>query len=444
MTTLSTLLSYTPFDVPDSTNKDILIRFDKCGYRGPVLVPTKIIPTQSSVISESNVLMEGGEIVSNATACLIIRGPSINKPKKTFPLTTYFPSGGMQYEVKSHDFKEGDDIVINWTGSKQWITKLNMTKYWKSSFTLTWYTKVKEVNGSLVSFTTPITYGLDPSLGSGTIGKYVNNRIKNIIVRNLTIRTSNKAPKTQAILIENAENVIIENVKVYGYDRAVKLSDGSNHCTVKGCISYEPNAVSEGGNRYAFEIDAGNNHLVRDCEAYKSRHPYAGGGRCSGPHVFFRSKALQNEGTATSQPHRLWGNGFLYDNIEESNGIDFENREDSGSGHGWAAANCMAYNCKAKMVSENPPTARNWAIGCVGGRNTFYKGDPKRPMNTMISEGASVEPKSIYEWQLGGVPTDPVDPDPVKKKIQSIEMRFTDNSNKTITTNFIEEIQQFL
>jgi hypothetical protein len=248
----------------------------------------------------------------------------------------------MSYNVKGHDFKEGDDLVITWTGNRNWISKLQMGSFWKSSFTLTWYTKVTRIEGDVVRFASPITYGLDPSLGSGTIGKYNNNRIKNIVIKNLTIKTSNKTPKTQAILIENAENVVIDNVKVYGYDRAVKLSDGSLHCTVKNCIAYEPNAASEGGNRYAFEIDAGNLHLVRDCEAYKSRHPYAGGGRCCGPHVFYECKAIQNEGSATSQPHRLWGNGFLYDNIQESNGIDFENRQDSGSGHGWAAANCIA------------------------------------------------------------------------------------------------------
>ena len=42
-----------------------------------------------------------------------------------------------------------------------------------------------------------------------------------------------------------------------------------------------------------------------------------------------------------------------------------EMREPQGAG--WAAANCVLWQCTAPVVTcRNPPTAQNWAIGCWG------------------------------------------------------------------------------
>jgi hypothetical protein len=396
---LQDFLNYKAYTVPGENDKDLPIDFSNCGIYYVDETKCKKIKLDVVNVLESNVIIDGEEILTDKDSCIKVIGPKIKILTKYTLDKNFYSSGTSIFEIQNHKLNPNDDVIISYTTNKAWLQKLNMTSYWKSGITMQWFAKVKSINSNIVTLDSPITYSLNKKYGSFFLASYKNNRIKNIIIKNITIRTTSRKEQTSGIYLENCENVLIENVKIYGYDRGVKISDGSNHVTVKNCIVYEANTPVEGGNRYAYEIDGGNNCLVENCVAYKSRHPYAGGGRCCGPHVFYNCKAIQNMKNATSQPHRLWGNGFLYDNIEESNGIDFENREDSGSGHGWAAANCIAWNCKSKIVCENPPTARNFAIGCVGGRNTFYKGNVGRPMHTMISEGNRVIPESLFLYQ---------------------------------------------
>src|SRR5206468_2288738 len=68
------------------------------------------------------------------------------------------------------------------------------------------------------------------------------------------------------------------------------------------------------------------------------------------------------------------------------------NRGNAGSGHGWAGANQVAWNCTAtSMMIENPPTARNYAIGCI----TKPQGD-----GVFESVNQTVTPRSLYLAQL--------------------------------------------
>lgn len=398
MTTIASLLSSEAFSIPNSAFKDFPIDFSKCGHYSANFNALKL-SISPQIISQSNVILDGkGATITCNDKCIHVKGPKLSKPTASKPLNKYYPSGGKEFDADTKNFKAGDDVVISWTGNSKWIDTLKMGLYWAKGLTFSWFGKVDAVKTNSITLDTPITYGLDPALGSGTISKYSNNRIKNIIIRNLIIKTNSPLPKISAIYVENAENVLIENVQIYGFDRGVKFSDYSHHCTARNCTVFESNAPAVGGNRYAYELDAGNSNLVENCKAFKSRHAYAGGGGCSGPHVFFNSSAVQSMGGATSQPHRLWGNGFLYDNIDDSNGIDFENRMDSGSGHGWSSANCIAWNSGRKITTENPPTARNWAVGMTQ-RGEFDKGDKKRPMGTIISEGKKVQPASLYLFQ---------------------------------------------
>jgi len=402
---LEDYVKFVPYTIPGENYKDIPINFSKCGiYNDMKNIKLQQVPLNTVIINRDNVIIDGGELNINTKTCINIIGKKIKESKKYLLTDNYYPSGSAVFNlnisnIKDNDLRVGDEVLISYKTNNKWITKLNMSKFWKNGITMNWFSKISEVQGNQIKLDIPITYGLNKEYGDFYLAKYTNNRIKNIIIRNIKISTSLKDEGTIGIYLENCENVLIENVETKGFDRGIKISDGANHITVNNCIVYEANTPVEGGNRYAYEIDAGNNCLIQNCKAYKSRHPYAGGGRCCGPHVFYNCQAIDNMKTATSQPHRLWGNGFLYDNIIESNGIDFENREDSGSGHGWAAANCIAWNCDARMVCENPPTARNFFIGCTGGRGEFYKGNKSRPMHTIISEGKKVEPRSLFIYQ---------------------------------------------
>ncbi|HXA14017.1 MAG TPA: hypothetical protein VNW23_02725, partial [Opitutaceae bacterium] len=120
----------------------------------------------------------------------------------------------------------------------------------------------------------------------------------------------------------------------------------------------------------------------------------------AGPNVFF--DCLAEESHADSGPHHRWSVGVLYDNVRvvgaagaKSSGgqLNIRNRGNLGTGHGWAGANQVAWNCVAEaMTVEQPPTAQNWAIGCVA---KSCLGD-----GYWDSYGHPVQPQSLYLSQL--------------------------------------------
>lgn len=100
--------------------------------------------------------------------------------------------------------------------------------------------------------------------------------------------------------------------------------------------------------------------------------------------------------------------GFLYDGVTEVNArstnkvLGLYNRGSYGTGHGWAAAHSVAWNCNVNegwAVIEKPPTAQNYAIGC---RGTISGGGPFNQPDGFIelSGRADLEPASLYHQQL--------------------------------------------
>jgi hypothetical protein len=95
----------------------------------------------------------------------------------------------------------------------------------------------------------------------------------------------------------------------------------------------------------------------------------------------------------------------LYDNCRvPGGGIDFRNRGSMGSGHGWTMGWGVIWNCvAANFVSQDPPGAVNWMIGCVGESRAMprpFDREPNLPPGTMDSHGKPVTPQSLYLAQL--------------------------------------------
>jgi hypothetical protein len=83
----------------------------------------------------------------------------------------------------------------------------------------------------------------------------------------------------------------------------------------------------------------------------------------------------------------------LYDNVRiDGAGLDLMNRWISPPGAGWAAANCVLWQCQASTIGVfRPPTANNWAIGVWAG----FSGD-----GTFEDRSEFVRPLSLYRAQL--------------------------------------------
>jgi hypothetical protein len=160
--------------------------------------------------------------------------------------------------------------------------------------------------------------------------------------------------------------------------------------TVEDCRSGEP--VSEvGGHRRRAFYTSGQQTLFRRCRSEKGLHDFAVGYLAAGPNAFVECEAA--EALGFSGPVESWATGVLYDNVTvDGGGLELTNRETDGHGTGWAAANCVLWQCTASaVVCRKPPAAQNWAFGCWG----QFKGD-----GYWQAPNQFVKPLSLYEAQL--------------------------------------------
>jgi hypothetical protein len=205
---------------------------------------------------------------------------------------------------------------------------------------------------------------------------------------------------------------------------AVVTGDHSRHITVRDTKNLAPVGPKRGGRRYAFTVGGGSFHLFYNCFSEEGRHDFAGGSRTTGPFAFVKCTAIRG---GQSEPHHRWGTGYLYDSVTTEDGsLAAINRGDSGSGHGWAAANTLFWNCNApNIVVFDPETdgENNFAIGYTGpdkgdyetggvwyaNTRSGYWGTPQEGKyygyalmgsGYIESPDAPVEPASLFEQQL--------------------------------------------
>ncbi len=91
---------------------------------------------------------------------------------------------------------------------------------------------------------------------------------------------------------------------------------------------------------------------------------------------------------------------MLYDNITDSKELNVQDRQWAGSGHGWAGGQNVFWNCAApSIVVQRPPTAQNYAIGCVGELKAG-QWNQQAARGLIASHGLPVSPRSLYLAQL--------------------------------------------
>jgi hypothetical protein len=163
--------------------------------------------------------------------------------------------------------------------------------------------------------------------------------------------------------------------------------------TIQDCASLDAVSQITGGRRYPFSVN-GQQVLVQRCYSRNGRHDFVTGSRVTGPNAFV--DCLAEVCHSDCGPHHRWAVGILYDNITCKQ-LNVQDRGSMGSGHGWAGANHVLWNCAAAIVCQQPPTAQNWAIGCTG---TKGKAAHERPEGIWESWGSSVTPRSLYLRQL--------------------------------------------
>ncbi|MBN1868208.1 pectate lyase [Candidatus Sumerlaeota bacterium] len=322
----------------------------------------------------------------------------------------YVPVGAYTMGLSSTEgLKPGDTILVTRPGTEEWVDALGMSdlgggrhgpRWHAENVGIVWDRVVASVDGNTVTLDAPLTTSLDIVYGGGTVQEYEwPGRIERVGVENMRLESAydKSNPKDEShswggIAMENVQNAWVRQVAFLHFaGTAVSLWETTKWVTVQDCKSLDPISEIGGFRRHTF-FTAGQMCLFLRCWSEHGRHDFAVGHCAAGPNAFVACETFESLGD--SGPIQSWASGILYDNVRIDNAaLDLENRWTERQGAGWSAANCMLWqSVSSEMRCFNPPTARNWSVGCWAdfiGDGIFTGGND------------SVSPDSLYLAQLG-------------------------------------------
>lgn len=411
---------------------------DERGWRGALLLQRGTYRVESSLaIKAGGIVLRGEGSGEGNDACTTIRGTG--KKQRTLIevapgraarreiegtrrriTDAYVPWSANRFSVESvKGLKIGDRIVVHRPSTAAWIHELGMdriknrpgakegeTRQWKAGdYDLEFERTIVGIDGSRITLDAPVMNAIDAAFGGASVYRYTLPRILECGVEALRLvsdyeagrETSDEQHAWIAIALGTVENAWVRDVTALHFSHAVQAEGGSIFVTIQDCAHLDPVSQITGSRRYSFSLN-GQYGLVQRCHARGARHTFVTGSRVRGPNVFLDGAAVQAH--ADSGPHHRWAVGTLYDNISDDNELRVQDRQWAGSGHGWAGAQQVLWNCTSKsIVVQQPPTAQNYAIGCVG---TFVAGSwsPRAPSGVIDAQGTPVLPRSLYLAQL--------------------------------------------
>ena len=422
---------------------------DGKGFRGAVLLaPGEFIISGTVTISANGVVLRGsvganGELQSTlrmtqvtdpprAYAAIRVaagqRGSGVQRPTprdgaevrvETTLADDYVPSGIRTFNVKSAaEFQIGDRIEIRRPVTRDWIVFLEMHNMVRGGNQQTWIQEgtqivtersITGITGNRITIDIPLVDSYD--------AKYCNPP-GTIVAKQTRLSTLINQAGIEYLRIVCPEQAVghgsnlYEAVRINGEDcwmRKVQIYETMNSVAANGrritlqFVDVIRKARHEGSSRPAEFAPNASQILLDRCTVEADNVWFvATGGRIMGPIVILNCTFL---GSSRAEGHQRWTTAMLFDNCTAPNGrLDILNRGLSGGGHGWALAWCVAWNCKADVVIQEPPGTRNWAIGCIGRRTTQPRmndsGSPVLPEGTIDSHGTHVAPQSLYLAQL--------------------------------------------
>ena len=317
--------------------------------------------------------------------------------------TEYVPTGAMSFAVESAaGFTVGDNIAVYRVPNQAWIDLLDMAQYgWTpGGYDINFERKITAINGNTVTINAPVVDPMQTKYGGGYIfktnvtGRISNSGVENIRLVSYYLNNDDELHAWNGIEMNRAEHCWVKQVtaQYFGY-ACVSLSNMSVYNTIEECAMIDPKSETTGGRKYSFNLEGGSSfNLFQRCYTNGGRHDYVTGSTVPGPNVFLDSYATNTK--ADIGPHHRWATGVLFDNIEGGQ-IIVQNRKAMGSGHGWAGAQTMFWNCKSPAYDikvESPKGAMNWGIGCTGAK--------KNGAGYWESWGAHLLPRSLYIAQL--------------------------------------------
>lgn len=345
--------------------------------------------------------------------------------------TTKVAVGEYSFEVSNASaYTIGDQIIIYHPCSSVWIEAVNKggvptpaegeadERWITNKLPIVYNRYIKKIDGNIITVDAPVFYTLNKSISQCYIykpnmtGTVYQVGIENLRVDIETDGGEDESHAWQAIRFKSVENAWARNCTMKSFGQSGIITEACTRSTFEDCSAIDPVAIITGERMYNFNTYVYSQlNLFRNNYARNGRHHYVSNGTSStSGNVFLR--CISDATNSVSEGHRQWTQGMLYDNHKEINMkrdfvLGLYNRVDMGTGHGWAAANSVLWNCDVnqlygKIGLQKPPTSQNYAIGCMAKTIT---GQPVLASNFTRGyvEGQNqpgLTPESLYEAQL--------------------------------------------
>ena len=430
---------------------------DEKGFRGAVpLHPGTYRIAGVIKLNASGIVLRGAGNGANGTVLLaqgmpraLIRVGGIGSWQPAGPrhkiLDKYVPIGVNTITVDDdHDLKIGDRVIVDWAMDAPFIHVIGMdripkrkdgqtVRQWEPGMGLKFDRTIVALehtsDGERITLDASLTNGMYRAQGP-TVWRYTfSGRVSHVGIEDLRTdgsafeKTPNFAnPETRdendrfvgggyfnALFAsyDAVENAWMRNVVLTHYSRIVSIEQFARAVSIVHIQGIDINAPETSAPPHAFGID-GQQSLIEDCHVTGSyNHVWMTQSRVAGPNVF---RACSAKGThLDAGPHERWATGTLYEELQIEGAINIQNRSNMGTGHGWAGANNVLWNCEASSyVIEMPPIAYNWAFGTKGAlenlqtqRKEVRRGEQSgNAWGQIISPGKHVLPESLYEEQM--------------------------------------------
>jgi hypothetical protein len=408
------------------------------GYRGALRLNAGVyFVTGTLRITKSGVVLAGVGNGDDATTNTILRrtgtsqapiiqaGNTDDQFKNELPntrsqiTTAKVQVGSRSFDVDHPEYYKVGDVVIVWQPSTQaWINAVDRggvtdTNYWKpGDIEIRYHRYVTAISGNTLTVDAPVFNHLDRSLSQSYVYKYNGSHVLTRLgIEKLEVDIVTNGELTEdhaedAIKFVGAEESWIRDSTMKHFWHAGVQFEGSTRCSAERCRALEPHGPITGGYRYNFSTYHAQLILFQDCFASYARHAFVCNGTSLDSGIVFLNGTIDHAYTS-SEGHRRWSTGLLYDNIVSTNRqstdvLGLYNRGTYGTGHGWASAHSVAWNCNAdggRIWIQQPPTAQNYGIGCSG--NVTGSGPFAGPTGYIESTGQTgLVPKSLYLAQL--------------------------------------------
>ena len=360
----------------------------------------------------------------------------------------YIPAGSRTIEVENvSGLAIGDNIIIRHPSTTAWLNVVDNggvgadAPWLPGEIDLVFNRYITNIVGNKIQVDTPIYDVLDKSLSQSFIYKNSgSSQIKECGVENLRIFVESSGVLGRAHVYTCINMVGVDNSWIKGVT-TLRMSysgvkfDEATRCSVIDTKVLEVHGPLDGGWRYNFNVgDHCNNILFNNCTASDGRHSFIANGASDVNGIVFANCSSTGDYT-TSESHRRWGQGMLFDNISWRNTkagfvLGLHNRGDYGTGHGWTLTNGVAWNIDAearnKIVVQKPPIGQNYAIGCKAGY-VNANGPFLKPVGFIEGTGKTLRIPSLYAAQLNDRKTYGILPDtPGKLSVKNYKFSETE------------------